>query len=107
MTVKIYEKITEYFHVSDRRGEDNQTADKLYKDTCNNNKQLLVQGRPNVRISKQQLEAVLRKSGGSPTYLARHLLMVFFDQDTLAKSCARGTSNRPALDKEILSAILE
>ena len=53
-----------------------------------------------------QLDACLRKSKGSGTALARLLVNVYFDDETLAHSSVRGTKSKPALDSKIINAII-
>ena len=59
-----------------------------------------------VWITKCQLDEAISSSRSSPTKLIRNLLSVFFSNATLASSSALGTGKNPALDQNILSAII-
>ena len=59
-----------------------------------------------LKISINQLDACLRKAKASGTALARLLVVVFFDEKTLASSCVRGSKSKPALDSRIIDAII-
>jgi len=60
----------------------------------------------NVYISPRQLDEVVSASGGRPTRLMRALLTAFFNNKTLASSCALGSRERPAINPNIRDACI-
>ena len=60
----------------------------------------------NVYITPRQLDEAVASSGGRPTKLIRALLMVYFDNNTLASSSALGSRDRPAIDPNIRDACI-